>query len=205
MQPRIEQKLNTNSLGYVGLLRWLYAADAQMLYPARQVSSTYFDTPRFQMYHDTVEGIVPRRKVRIRCYGIHSMNCGSSHTLETKLTTELGRRKQTQQIAQSDGIWHVALTDPQYGWLKPSIHVTYDREYFSVKGIRMTIDRSIRYRLPDSVSEAWTEDEEVAVEIKAPIGTNPDWLSNQFPFPRIHFSKYERAVDRLSQFSNGFD
>lgn len=205
MQPRIEQKLNTNSLGFVGLLRWLHAADGKILYPSRQVSSTYFDTPSFQMYHDTVEGIVPRRKVRIRCYGIHSLNCGSSHTLETKLTTELGRRKQTQPIDQSGGIWNVELPDPQYGWLRPSIHVTYEREYFSIKGIRMTIDRSIRYSLPDSVSHAWTEDDEVAVEIKAPAETNLDWLSNEFPFPRIHFSKYERAVARLSQSSHGSD
>jgi hypothetical protein len=148
------------------------------------------------MFNDTVEGVVPRRKVRIRCYGTHSADCSRTHQLETKLTTETGRFKKTHPLATlQDAISH-GLSDDQYGWVFACTEVAYEREYFSISGVRMTIDRQIRYRSVDSVSQLWLEDGQIAVEVKAPADTGLDWLTNEFPVPRVHFSKYERGVMR---------
>ena len=196
MQPRIEQKLSVDAREYVSIVQWLAQRQASLLYPPRRVSSTYFDTPQLSMFQDTVEGIVPRRKVRIRCYGTHTSSCESSHQLETKLTTETGRKKQSCDIDDDHLAEANGLMDDQYGWLVATLHVSYEREYFAISGIRMTIDRFIRYRSSNSLSQAWCDDEQIAVELKAPSTTSLDWLANEFPLPRIHFSKYERGILR---------
>ena len=194
MLPRIEQKLAIPLIDYVYLVRWLSSQGASLLYPSRRVSSTYFDTPQLSMLNDTVEGIVPRRKVRVRCYGIHGPQCESRHQLETKLTTESGRKKKISAVQSVHQAERDGLMDDQYGWLSAVISITYEREYFAVSGIRMTVDRNIRYQAFQTCSRAWSGDEQMAVEVKAPSTTSLDWLNNEFPFPRIHFSKYERGM-----------
>ena len=39
------------------------------LFPSRKINSIYFDNMNHQMYYDSVEGIVPRKKIRVRNYG----------------------------------------------------------------------------------------------------------------------------------------
>ena len=60
----------------------------------------------------------------------------------------------------------------------------------------MTIDRDITYVRPDLSGRIGQEDR-IAVEVKAPAGIDADWEANAFPFSRIHFSKYERAMMQL--------
>ena len=198
MHPRIEQKLAVPACDYISLIQWLSQRGASLLFPPRQVSSTYFDTSQQQMLSDTIEGIVPRRKVRIRCYGLHGPRCESSHQVETKLTTEHGRKKKTEGVDAYRHAEESGLRDDQYGWISPVVHVTYEREYFSVSGIRMTLDRNIRYRTWNTHLKSWCHEDQIAVELKAPPETSLDWLMNEFPFPRIHFSKYERAMLQIS-------
>ena len=69
MIPRIEQKLEVNKHHYLDLLKWINNNGGKVLYPERTICSRYFDNNNMQMYFDTVEGLIPRKKIRIRTYG----------------------------------------------------------------------------------------------------------------------------------------
>ena len=65
MIPRIEQKLEVNKYHYLDLLKWINSNGGMILYPERKICSRYFDNNNMQMYFDTVEVIIPRKKIRI--------------------------------------------------------------------------------------------------------------------------------------------
>ena len=56
------------------------------LYPMRKVNSCYFDTNEMQMFHDSDQGVLPRKKIRIRNY-----NDEKIFTKEIKISSEEGR------------------------------------------------------------------------------------------------------------------
>jgi len=181
------------------LLHWLQRSGAKPLYAPRLVSSTYFDTRDLLMFIDTVEGSTPRRKVRIRCYGNHGLNCSSDHFLETKETNEQGRRKASKSCPNWRSLEVSGLVDSQYGLCTTAVHVTYRRSYFGVHGVRMTVDQDLSYASlrGSGVSNQEFNDLALAVEVKAPAHDSVDRLTNAFPFPVTKFSKYERAVAGL--------
>ena len=68
------------------------------LYPMRKVNSCYFDTNELQMFHDSDQGVLPRKKIRIRNY-----NDEKIFTEETKISSEEGRFKKTKKILEQTG------------------------------------------------------------------------------------------------------
>ena len=48
--------------------KFMIANSAMNLYPLRKINSIYYDNLLNQMYHDSVEGLVPRKKIRVRSY-----------------------------------------------------------------------------------------------------------------------------------------
>ena len=68
MSFRKEEKLHIHESQLLNLLNWLYKNDGYKLYDTRTVSSTYFDNDNMQMFKDSEEGCVPRKKIRIRSY-----------------------------------------------------------------------------------------------------------------------------------------
>ena len=62
------------------------------LYPEREVQSTYLDTREFRMFQDSNEGVLPRKKIRIRTY-----NNQNKFTQETKISSEEGRYKKSKK------------------------------------------------------------------------------------------------------------
>ena len=83
MIPRIEQKIELNKSNYLDLLKWMKFKGAKVLYPERIICSRYFDNKNMQMYYETIEGIVPRQKIRIRTYGSRKfLNSNKSYSLE---------------------------------------------------------------------------------------------------------------------------
>ena len=196
MKPRIEQKLLIERSDYANFLAWLRSEGAEMLHPDRVITSTYFDSSDFAMWRDTDEGLVPRKKIRIRCYGGHTATCGAEHHLEVKKTTEYQRLKEIRPIPEWRRLVSEGFFDPDYGACFPMVRVEYWRSYFRVHGVRVTIDRNLHYQsmLNPLIHQAAIHDHCLAFEVKAPWGEDADRLWNCFPFPRTHFSKYERAV-----------
>ena len=68
MSFRIEDKLYINENNLYDFKKFLENKSANKLYTSRTIESLYFDNQNFQIYNDSVEGIVPRKKIRIRKY-----------------------------------------------------------------------------------------------------------------------------------------
>ena len=53
------------------LKKWILQNNGEILHPERSINSLYLDNKNFSMYNDSVEGSVPRKKIRIRNYNNH--------------------------------------------------------------------------------------------------------------------------------------
>ena len=201
MIPRIEQKLEINKYHYLDLLKWIHYRNGRVLYPERIICSRYFDNKNMQMYFDTVEGIVPRKKIRIRTYGSDNfISSNNQYSLEIKISTEDSRYKETNSNIILDSLLKNGYYDNLYGICKQLVDISYVREYFLVENIRVTIDKGIKYtlvNLNNKFKNSFYDDKSYVFEIKADINTDLSYLYNNFDFPRSRFSKYERALDSL--------
>ena len=201
MKSRIEQKLEIDKVDYLEILKWIKNNNGKILYPNRIINSRYFDTIDYKMYYQTLEGIVPRKKIRLRSY------CSKKHfnffkkcNLEYKLTNEFSRFKEIKYDINFDEFNEQGLFDFDYGYCFPKVDISYIREYYLIKGYRMTIDTSIKYRSVSNLNNKYLSvqnEEKIVLEIKSDFtGLNTELLY-KFPFPRSKFSKYEKAINFL--------
>ena len=195
MIPRIEQKAELSQGNYGQFIEWLFVNNFNILYPERVVSSIYFDNYSMESYRDTLEGNTPRKKIRLRSYGIDAFKDLSKNIkLEKKLSNEFYRLKsQTDDINVWDSL-NNGIIDSQYGLCLPVAKITYSREYYFYKNWRVTIDKSIKYECLKN-KELIIEEKMFVLEIKTSINENQTKLKNLFEFPRSKFSKYERAIN----------
>jgi hypothetical protein len=91
---------------------------------------------------------------------------------------------------------NTGILDSQYGTCLPNFYVSYEREYFILDDIRISIDKNIVYK--NHLSKLTFHDHKVIVELKTSINKNVDDLSKTFPFQKIRFSKYCFAVENLN-------
>ena len=128
MIPRIEQKLEINKNHYLDLLKWIYYSDGRVLYPERIICSRYFDNKNMQMYLDTVEGIVPRKKIRIRTYGSDKfISSNNQYSLEIKMSNEHSRFKKTNSNIILGSLLKDGYFDDLYGICKQLVDISYVR------------------------------------------------------------------------------
>ena len=141
------------------------------------------------MFHDSEEGILPRKKVRVRWYN----NSQKILTLENKTSSIEGRFKTTKKISHEEFYEYKVngLLDSLYGHIAPSGLVEYSREYYQYQDVRITFDIKIRYFMVKN-NRLSTEDERV-IDIKVPFSTSDDFLEKLMPIPTSRFSKYSRA------------
>jgi hypothetical protein len=89
------------------------------------------------------------------------------------------------------------------GLYRPVLEVNYKRSYFELKpGIRMTIDREIRYRkLSPTVScQMKCSPVDYVVEFKYPVGQESEFghLLRDLPFRFFRHSKYVVGIDTVT-------
>jgi len=198
MSFRKEEKLSLNPRKYKEFLSLISNKNGNMLYPDRIVSSTYFDNEAFQMYHDSNEGVVPRKKIRVRSYNLeqHSKDNAS---LEIKISSVENRFKTVSKKELSNNIFFKGYLDANYGLCYPRVRVTYERSYYMINGLRLTIDKKINYRkvTKNKVSTNVSKDDLIIVEVKTDINTSDHKIFTNFPLQKIRFSKYSRAIEYL--------
>ena len=68
MTFRIEQKILISKDSGISVNNFIKKNKAKILYKDRIVESIYFDNKNFQMFKDSEEGTVPRKKLRLRQY-----------------------------------------------------------------------------------------------------------------------------------------
>ena len=199
MIPRIEEKLEVSKSDYPKALAWLRTNGFDSLYQEREVNSVYFDNSKLQMLFDAQEGIVPRRKLRIRYYGNKSISAETKFSFETKLSEASGRSKSVQSEVNFKDACESGIYDKAYGFCFPVVNIRYIRAYYQFKNWRVTLDRDILYERHGSsiAGKDMAVDDAFVLEIKASAQQNRDILRNFFDFPRSKFSKYERAFAHL--------
>ena len=194
MSFRIEDKLYINENNVYDFKRYLENKLANKIYRPRIIESLYFDNQNFQIHNDSVEGVVPRKKIRIRKY---PNNKDSSTYFEIKNSSVEGRFK-TRRIIDAQKLKELiskGIFDNQYGLCLPKLYVTYSREYLLLKDVRISIDTNIIYRSFDTNFEV--KDNRVIAELKTSIDKDLDELNKEFPIQRIRFSKYSFGAEKL--------
>ena len=68
MSFRIEKKIAINKRNFFFLKKFLVNNNFKKIYKDRSIFSCYLDNNHFKMYNDSIEGIVPRKKLRLRSY-----------------------------------------------------------------------------------------------------------------------------------------
>lgn len=197
MSFRIEEKIPVSPSDAALLIGYILDRDAKELYPKRKISSQYFDNEKLELFNDSEEGILPRKKIRIRHYPWED----KIESLEIKTSSLEGRFKTTRKLApdEADNMKGQGLFDTQYGLVKPLVQVEYQREYYTYQGIRITLDSEIEYMFPGRKKQVKFDRWKI-VEIKAPFETGMDFLNNLISNPRRRFSKYSNAVNELSAY-----
>tara|TARA_B100000902_G_scaffold387649_1_gene432072 strand:- start:148 stop:750 length:603 start_codon:yes stop_codon:yes gene_type:complete len=198
MSFRIEEKILVNENDNFLVKKFLKLNSAKKLYNSRVVKSLYFDNNSFDMFQNSEEGIVPRKKIRIRSYP----KFNNKFFLEIKISSVEGRFKKSNEISDTQCLELIknGIFDKQYGHCKPKIYVKYLREYYIMKNTRITYDKDIEYL--NVQQRILGKENSRVLELKPNKDKNTDELFLDFPFSRIRYSKYCFGINKF-QYRNG--
>lgn len=199
MSFRLEEKISYKNFNLFEFKKWLTYNKAKSLHPSRIINSIYFDN-NFKMYDDSIEGVVPRKKIRIRTYNTNNFFLSKKgFKKEIKYSFYNYRSKKTNNFSYNKGNFFVGIFDQDYGMCKPILNVVYLRSYFKIFNIRLTLDENIVYRKINNrrISNIFIKDNDYVVELKTGNIGNTDFLKEKFPIPRSRFSKYCNGIDKL--------
>jgi hypothetical protein len=189
---RKEKKFRVTVNEFFKLQSLLQQMEMKALFKPRIISSIYLDTVNMNMFHDSEEGVLPRKKVRIRWY-----DEDKKFTLENKTSSIEGRFKVTSKLDSSlldNEIKIKHRMDSQYGLIQPILKVSYERSYFMLYNMRITFDKNITYQYLRTANNRKYFEPERVVEIKIPISCSDDFVEKHIPYPTARFSKYSRGL-----------
>jgi len=127
MSHRIEEKIDIHKQNFFYLRNWLFENNAKELFPTRTITSIYYDNDNFSMYKDSIEGVLPRKKLRIRFY---SNSKDQNFYLEKKISSVEGRFKTKEKVNISKDKIIKKIYDKDYGECNPKVMITYKRNYY---------------------------------------------------------------------------
>lgn len=190
MSYRKEKKFKLTKYEFGKLKNYFLNRGMYVLHKTRKINSLYYDNALIDMFKDSEEGILPRKKLRIRWY-----NSFSTSSIETKYSSIEGRFKTTVPASYcSPQSFPKTIYDKEYGALTPSMFVSYNREYFQLKELRVTFDSFIKYRNYRYLIHNEYEEKECVMEIKVSLETSDDYIESIVPYPSSRFSKYSRGI-----------
>ena len=148
MSFRIEEKLLIGTNRIVDFKSFLFNKTIKQIYEPRKIHSLYFDNLNYEMYSDSLEGLTPRKKIRVRNYPDTN---DEKLYLEVKISSVEGRFKTREILSKNkfNELKTTGILDSQYGLCKPCLYVMYYREYFKINDVRISIDNNINYKLFD--------------------------------------------------------
>ncbi len=197
---RIEFKIDIHKSKKNIFLNFLNINKVFKLYDDRLINSIYFDNDKFEIYNDSVEGISPRKKIRLRFYGDkNQFDKQKEILLEKKFTNFTGRSKISKKIKDFNDYLKYGILDTKYGICYPRTVVSYLRSYHVCNDFRVTMDTNINfqsYNLENPIHKL-VSIEDIIVEIKTNNISRIDELKKTFPFSEIRFSKYCKSIESL--------
>ena len=197
---RIEFKIDIHKSKKSIFFDFLKTNKISKLYDDRLINSIYFDNDKFEIYHDSVEGLSPRKKIRLRYYGDKKLlNKQKELLLEKKYTNFTGRSKISKKVSDFNSQLNYGILDTKYGICYPRTIVSYLRSYHISKDFRITMDTNINFQSYNSENPIhnFVSIEDIIVEIKTNNTTRFDDLKKTFPFSEIRFSKYCKSIEYL--------
>ena len=196
MTFRTEKKVRINSSKIYDLTKWIEENNGFQLYPKRVINSIYFDTSNYSMYSDSMEGVLPRKKIRLRNYN-YKFIFDKNVKKEIKISSVEGRFKTSSLEKNPLIMMKLGYLDHDYGICNPVINIVYERNYYKVKNIRLTLDQKIIYKriYNGQISSFTTYDNSNVVELKFNSESLINSVIKNFPFEISRFSKYCRGIE----------
>ncbi len=194
MTFRIEDKIPLTKYDRLVIFKELNEKGMKKLFPDRKIFSLYFDNNELNIYKDSIEGLVPRKKIRIRNY-----NDNKNYNFEIKISSVEGRYKKSYPIKINDyekKIYYGHF-DNQYGLVRTVVLITYTRMYYKYKDLRITIDNDIKFYDYNNIKNYFQSDKNV-LEIKSPNLSDKDLINSLIPFEKKRFSKYTESLESLN-------
>lgn len=211
---RFELKVPYQTREYAEFDSWIRGAGLHPIkqYADRDIHSVYLDTSDLDDYQDNVSGMSKRGKIRLRWYNDDTQNTvlelkNKRGKLANKLIVRLenpggdypfDRATCDRLLRSADRSHSLALQCHLF----PSLHVHYQRAYYELSpGIRMTVDRNIRYqKLYPILSSAVTPSlVDIVIEFKYPQteARRASELLQGMPGRVFRHSKYVIGVDTV--------
>ena len=171
--------------------------DYQSPFPLRRVNSCYFDTHNLDLFRLSLDGIYPRKKVRLRWYNENHNFC----LKEQKISSIEGRHKLSKNYGKikQEEISDISFFDQEHGLLKPIILITYTREYFLYKDLRFTFDFNIKYIDISGIIKKTVNETNNVIEVKTNLNTSDDYINCFLGKINSGFSKYTRGIISLNK------
>jgi len=168
----------------------------EKLYLNRKINSIYFDNKNFDIFKDSEEGVLPRKKIRVRWY-----DQKAEFKKEIKISSSEGRfkiNKKLNQIKSKENIENLLFFDQTYGSLNAKILISYVREYYKFKNLRITFDENISYTNLNDLSFNSYDENYCVMEIKSAFETSDDYIEKIFNYTNSRFSKYCNGINNLN-------
>jgi len=196
MSYRIEEKLRVARGKIFQLRNWIIKNKGTILHPSRIINSIYFDNKDYSMYNQSMEGVLPRKKIRLRTYG-KNFDINKNINKEIKISSVEGKYKISELTKDPFKLLDFGIYDNSYGLCLPILNVSYERSYYKIENVRITVDEKIIYKkiVNKKISELSTSDNFSIVELKSQNFKIINQMNDNFPFERIRFSKYCRGVE----------
>ena len=195
MSFRIEEKVVLHISDYAKIKNLIKKnTNNSILYPKRKISSLYFDNNKNDMFYDSEEGSLPRKKIRLRTYPVEN---NKQFYLEEKISSTEGKYKKNKAISftQSNLFIKQGIFDNNYSNCFPKLWVTYEREYLFYLNCRITLDQSLEFQMPNNKHTLKVYDK-LILEIKSK-NLETDIFDGKLPFERSRFSKYCEGFRKL--------
>jgi len=196
MSFRFEEKILFHISDYLKIRKFISNSGGIEIYPKRKISSIYFENLHNEMYLNSEEGCLPRKKIRIRTYPKDGNNL--NFFFETKISSVEGRYKISKKLSKLnyENFLEKGFFDNLYGVCYPKLWVTYFREYYSISNQRITLDQNIVYNGFKSTRSARNNDD-IILEIKSTDKMKKDFLDYNIPFQKLRISKYCEGFNKL--------
>lgn len=215
---RIEKKYMLNQKQYEQLLNAIQEYVITDKHGNYSICNIYYDTEQFDLIKRSIEKPIYKEKVRLRSYGIPSLNSPVFLEIKKKYRKIGNKRRITLSLKE---VYHNINTNFknsqiekeisyafQFYHLKPMMFIAYDRiAYYSKvdSTFRITFDQNVRYRLEDlrlELGDAGTlllPPNTYIMEVKAGF-SYPLWFTEILSRLQIYptsFSKYGTAYQKI--------
>ncbi len=217
MEKRYERKYITDvwSVEEVELAVKLHPSLFSEKYPPRLINNIYFDNPSYKNYHDSVQGISKRKKIRIRWYGDLNENIKNAQIELKYKNGVLVSKERTPLIPfklsdlEKPSKWHSILKKSQVPSainieiqeLNQIVLNRYYRKYFLTPddNFRITIDSNMQSRMIGwfNKNSRSSPSNKVVIELKydQTADINVGKIFQLLPFTLGKNSKYLEAIE----------